>query len=227
MDGAFYRLDSKYYGGKLMKGIIFDLDGVIISTDKLHYKAWKKIADKLNIAFDEKINNRLRGVSRMDSLEIILEGYQGSALNKEEKEALADEKNACYVELLGTLHPDQMDPDVTDTLQYLREKGLKLAIGSSSKNTKYILHQLEIENLFDAVSDGTNITKSKPDPEVFIKAASFLELPEEECIVVEDAVAGIDAARSGHMRSVGIGDAYFYNQADYHIKTFSELKNLF
>lgn len=210
-----------------MKGIIFDLDGVIISTDKLHYKAWKKIADKLNIAFDEKINNRLRGVSRMDSLEIILEGYQGSALNKEEKEALADEKNACYVELLGTLYPDQMDPDVTDTLQYLREKGLKLAIGSSSKNTKYILHQLEIENLFDAVSDGTNITKSKPDPEVFIKAASFLELPEEECIVVEDAVAGIDAARSGHMRSVGIGDAYFYNQADYHIKTFSELKNLF
>lgn len=210
-----------------MKGIIFDLDGVIISTDKLHYKAWKKIADKLNIAFDEKINNRLRGVSRMDSLEIILEGYQGSALNKEEKEALADEKNACYVELLGTLHPDQMDPDVTDTLRYLREKGLKLAIGSSSKNTKYILHQLEIENLFDAVSDGTNITKSKPDPEVFIKAASFLELPEEECIVVEDAVAGIDAARSGHMRSVGIGDAYFYNQADYHIKTFSELKNLF
>ncbi len=227
MDGAFYRLDSKYYGGKLMKGIIFDLDGVIISTDKLHYKAWKKIADKLNIAFDEKINNRLRGVSRMDSLEIILEGYQGPALNKEEKEALADEKNACYVELLGTLHPDQMNPDVTDTLRYLREKGLKLAIGSSSKNTKYILHQLEIENLFDAVSDGTNITKSKPDPEVFIKAASFLELPEEECIVVEDAVAGIDAARSGHMRSVGIGDAYFYNQADYHIKTFSELKNLF
>ncbi|GFI04156.1 MAG: beta-phosphoglucomutase [Lachnospiraceae bacterium] len=210
-----------------MKGIIFDLDGVIISTDKLHYKAWKKIADKLNIAFDEKINNRLRGVSRMDSLEIILEGYQGPALNKEEKEALADEKNACYVELLGTLHPDQMNPDVTDTLRYLREKGLKLAIGSSSKNTKYILHQLEIENLFDAVSDGTNITKSKPDPEVFIKAASFLELPEEECIVVEDAVAGIDAARSGHMRSVGIGDAYFYNQADYHIKTFSELKNLF
>lgn len=227
MDGAFYRLDSKYYGGKLMKGIIFDLDGVIISTDKLHYKAWKKIADKLNIAFDEKINNRLRGVSRMDSLEIILEGYQGSALNKEEKEALADEKNACYVELLGTLHPDQMDPEVTDTLRYLREKGLKLAIGSSSKNTKYILHQLEIENLFDAVSDGTNISKSKPDPEVFIKAAAFLELPEEECIVVEDAVAGIDAARSGHMRSVGIGDAYFYNQADYHIKTFSELKNLF
>ena len=210
-----------------MKGIIFDLDGVIISTDKLHYKAWKKIADKLNIAFDEKINNRLRGVSRMDSLEIILEGYQGSALNKEEKEALADEKNACYVELLGTLHPDQMDPEVTDTLRYLREKGLKLAIGSSSKNTKYILHQLEIENLFDAVSDGTNISKSKPDPEVFIKAAAFLELPEEECIVVEDAVAGIDAARSGHMRSVGIGDAYFYNQADYHIKTFSELKNLF
>ena len=210
-----------------MKGIIFDLDGVIISTDKLHYKAWKKIADKLNIAFDEKINNRLRGVSRMDSLEIILEGYQGSALNKEEKEALANEKNACYVELLGTLHPDQMDPEVTDTLRYLREKGLKLAIGSSSKNTKYILHQLEIENLFDAVSDGTNISKSKPDPEVFIKAAAFLELPEEECIVVEDAVAGIDAARSGHMRSVGIGDAYFYNQADYHIKTFSELKNLF
>ncbi len=210
-----------------MKGIIFDLDGVIISTDKLHYKAWKKIADKLNIAFDETINNRLRGVSRMDSLEIILEGYQGPALNKEEKEALADEKNACYVELLGTLHPDQMDPEVTDTLRYLREKGLKLAIGSSSKNTKYILHQLEIENLFDAVSDGTNISKSKPDPEVFIKAAAFLELPEEECIVVEDAVAGIDAARSGHMRSVGIGDAYFYNQADYHIKTFSELKNLF
>lgn len=210
-----------------MKGIIFDLDGVIISTDKLHYKAWKKIADKLNIAFDETINNRLRGVSRMDSLEIILEGYQGPALNKEEKEALADEKNACYVELLGTLHPDQMDPEVTDTLRYLREKGLKLAIGSSSKNTKYILHQLEIENLFDAVSDGTNISKSKPDPEVFIKAAAFLELPEEECIVVEDAVAGIDAARSGHMRSVGIGDAYFYNQADYHIKTFGELKNFF
>jgi beta-phosphoglucomutase len=208
-----------------MKAFIFDLDGVIVFTDQFHYKAWKKMADRMGIYFDEEINNRLRGVSRMDSLEIILERYDGT-LNTEEKEALAQEKNNVYCELIETMTPVDVTTEVRETLTELRNRGYKLAIGSSSKNAKFILERVALIEHFDAISDGTNITRSKPDPEVFLKAAEFLGIQSEECIVVEDALAGIDGAKDGAMKAVGIGDAYSYERTDYPIKSFAELLNI-
>jgi beta-phosphoglucomutase len=205
------------------KGFIFDLDGVIVFTDKFHYQAWKKMADGMGIYFDETINNRLRGVSRADSLEIILERYEGEPLSDEKKEALMEEKNNTYRELLSTMTPADVSDQVRDTLKALREAGAKLAIGSSSKNTKYILERVNLTDAFDAISDGTNITHSKPHPEVFVKAGEFLGLAPEECVVVEDAYAGIDAAKAAGMAAVGIGDASGYDRADYRIRDFSEL----
>ena len=155
-----------------MKGFIFDLDGVIVSTDGLHSLAWKKMADQEGIYFDEQINNRLRGVSRMASLEIVLE-RSTKVYTDEEKQALAIYKNDIYKELLKSLTPADILPGVADTLNELRARGYKLAIGSSSRNTPAILKYIGLEGFFDAVSDGNNITNSKPDPEVFIKGALF------------------------------------------------------
>ena len=185
-----------------IKGLIFDLDGVLVFTDKFHYQAWKTMADELGVYFDETINHRLRGVSRMDSLEIILERYEGPDLSLREKEKLAEKKNEIYRTLLESMTPDDVTKEVRDTLTKLREKGYKLAIGSSSKNAKFILEKVELKDAFDAISDGNNITKSKPDPEVFLKAAEYLGLPPKACMVVEDAEAGIEAAKKGwHVRS--------------------------
>ena len=187
------------------KAVIFDLDGVICSTDEYHYKAWKKLADKMNISFDRKVNERLRGVSRMESLEIILKNYHGNMLSREEKDKLTEEKNQIYRESLSNMSEKDLSSEVKETLDLLHNMGLKLAIGSSSKNTKYILKQIGLESFFDAISDGTNIKKSKPDPEVFLKAAEFIHENPENCLVVEDAEAGIDAAIAGHFDSAGIG----------------------
>lgn len=205
-----------------MKAIIFDLDGVICFTDKYHYKAWKQLADKYGIYFDEEINNRLRGVSRMDSLEIILEKADRK-YSTEEKEKMAEEKNAAYVKLLKEMTPADLSNEVSDTLNELRSRGYKLAIGSSSKNTKLILSQLGLENYFDAISDGTCITKSKPDPEVFLKAAEFLRKSPSECLIVEDATAGIDAAISGGFKSAGLGEAAEHPLVTFPLKTFKDL----
>lgn len=210
-----------------IKGLIFDLDGVIVFTDHYHYLAWKMIADEMGIYFDETINNRLRGVSRMESLEIILENYHGAPLSDEEKAALAEKKNNFYRKLLQEMSPASLAPEVKTTLQILRERGFKLAIGSSSKNAKTILAHVQLTEAFDAISDGTNITRSKPDPEVFQKAAQFLGLDAENCAVIEDAFAGIDAACAAGMVSVGIGDASGYGRATYHIQKFNELLNIF
>ncbi len=206
-----------------VKGLIFDLDGVIVFTDKYHYQAWKKMADEMGIYFDEEINNRLRGVSRMESLEIILERYEGAPLFEEDKQKMAEEKNNTYRELLKTMTPADVTQEVRDTLKELRNKGYKLAIGSSSKNAKFILEKVELLEAFDAISDGNNITNSKPDPEVFIKASEYIGEKPEECIVVEDAYAGIDAAKSGGMLAAAIGDATSYDKADFVLKTFSDL----
>ena len=208
-----------------MKAVIFDLDGVICFTDKYHYQAWKALADQLGIYFDEQINNRLRGVSRMASLDIILERAQ-RAYSQEEKEAFASEKNALYVELLQQMSPADLSGEVKETLDALRAAGYKLAIGSSSKNTKLILSRLGLGDFFDAISDGTNITHSKPDPEVFLKAAEMLSLPPEECLVVEDAKAGIQAAYAGGFRSAGIGEAAEHLNCTYPIQHFSDLKKI-
>lgn len=204
------------------KGIIFDLDGVIVFTDKFHYLAWKSVADELGIYFDEKINNRLRGVSRMESLEIILENGDVELTDKEKIE-IADKKNKLYREYLSRMTPSDVSDEVRDTLTELRQRGYRLAIGSSSKNAKYILERVALTDYFDAISDGTNITKSKPDPEVFLKAAEFLKLKGDECAVCEDAFAGIDAAKSAGMKAVAIGDATSYEKADIKLGTFKDL----
>lgn len=205
------------------KGIIFDLDGVIVFTDKFHYQAWKVIADEMGIYFDEQINHRLRGVSRMDSLDIILERYEGAPLSQEEKNALAEKKNNIYRDLLQTMSPADVSDEVRSTLVELRNRGVKIALGSSSKNAKFILEKVELIQLFDEISDGTNITKSKPDPEVFSMAVQFLGLEPQECLVVEDADAGIEAAVAGGMHPVGIGEAAANEKAEYKLNSFADL----
>lgn len=205
-----------------MKTFIFDLDGVLVFTDKLHYLAWKKMADRLGVYFDEEINNRLRGISRMASLDIILE-KSTRKYSEEEKQDLAEEKNNSYRELLKTMTPQEVQPQVRRTLEELRRRGHKLAIGSSSRNTKFILRQTALLDLFDAISDGTNIVNSKPAPEVFLKAAAFVGDAPQNCIVVEDAIAGIDAARAGGMLAAGIGEAELYEKTDYPLKSFEDI----
>ena len=204
------------------QGVIFDLDGVICSTDHYHYLAWKALADRLGAYFDEEINNRLRGVSRMTSLEIVLERYDGT-LTQEEKEAAAEEKNNRYRELLKNMSPADLSAEVKETLDALRAKGLLLGIGSSSKNTRFILGQIGLGDYFDKISDGTNITRSKPDPEVFLKAAEYLGLAPKDCLVVEDAVAGIQAAIAAGMDSAAVGDAAKSDLATYRLRSFRDL----
>lgn len=205
------------------KAVIFDLDGVICFTDHYHYLAWKALADSLGIPFDEKKNDRLRGVSRMASLEIVLEAYDGPELTQEEKSALADRKNALYRKYLQSMTTADLTDEVRDTLNALREKGLKLAVGSSSKNTPLILERIGLAGFFDAVSDGNNITRSKPDPQVFTMAAEMLGLTPEQCLVVEDAEAGIQAAAAGGFHSAGLGPAAETGMATYSLHNFSDL----
>ena len=204
------------------EGIIFDLDGVICTTDHYHYLAWKTLADRLGIPFDETDNNRLRGVSRMASLEIILE-KSSKAYTQAEKEALADEKNAVYRQLLHRITTADLSPEVSSTLNRLRAQGCKLAIGSASKNTPFILERLGLGSYFDAVADGNCVTRSKPDPEVFLKAADMLGLPPAVCLVVEDAHAGVEAAVTGGFACAAMGDAKDDPRAAYHLRSFSEL----
>lgn len=208
---------------KDIKGIIFDLDGVIVSTDYYHYLAWKQLADEIGAYFDEKINNRLRGVSRMESLNIILENYLKDDLTENIKVELCERKNSYYKKLLEKMSSDDVDGDVVYTLDELHKRAYKLAIGSSSKNAKFILEKIGLLNKFDAISDGTNIINSKPDPEVFLKASVFLDLPRKECMVVEDAKAGIDAAKNGGMLACGINEAANYEKTDYKLNKLSDL----
>lgn len=204
------------------RGIIFDLDVVICFTDKYHYQAWKEMADGIGVYFDEQINNRLRGVSRMASLDIILERSERQ-YTQEEKEALAARKNELYQKLLHQMTPDGLSKEVKDTMDALRAGGAKLSIGSSSKNTKLILKQIGLDGYFDAVSDGTNITRSKPDPEVFLKAAEYLHMQPSECLVVEDAAAGVEAAAAGGFDSAGLLEAAAHPKATYRLKAFGDL----
>ncbi len=207
-------------------GVIFDLDGVICFTDHYHYLAWKALADSLGIDFDESKNDRLRGVSRMESLEIVLEGYHGAPLSDAEKTALANRKNALYRQSLQTMSPKDLSDEVRDTLNELRTRGLKLAIGSSSKNTPLILERIGLAGFFDAVSDGNNITRSKPDPQVFTMAAEMLCLPAEKCLVVEDALAGLQAAAAGGFASAGLGPAAQSGKATYSLHSFRDLLDI-
>lgn len=200
-----------------IEAVIFDLDGVIVSTDECHYRAWKKTADEEGIYFDRKINDRLRGVSRMDSLEIVLERAE-RLYNDEEKVELAERKNNYYKEYIKKLTKDDILNGVNENLAELKAKGIKVAIGSSSKNTPDILKYIGLDNYFDAVSDGNNITKSKPDPEVFLKAADMLGVPYEKCLVVEDADSGIEAGKRAGMYTLAVNSA---KGADYSLADLS------
>lgn len=203
--------------------VIFDLDGVICFSDKYHYQAWKSLADQLGIYFDEQINHRLRGVSRIDSLDIILK-QANRRFTEKEKQILAEEKNALYRKLLMKMGPDDISKDAQNTLVELRRRGYKLAIGSSSKNTPLILDRLGIQSFFDAVADGNEILHSKPNPEVFLLAAKKLQVKPENCVVVEDAKAGIVAAKAAGMSAVSLyGDARNCNLEDYNLDTLQNL----
>ena len=208
-----------------IRAIIFDLDGVICSTDRYHYLAWKALADRLDIPFDEQKNKLLRGVSRMESLEIIL-GDRSSHFSEQEKWELAEEKNRIYREYLQTMRPSDLPEDTRYALQTLRKRGYLLAIGSSSKNTRQILAQLGLEHFFDAVADGTQITRSKPDPEVFFLAASLLGISPEQAIVIEDAESGVQAAETGHFRVIGIRSRENDPNSDITIKKLSDLTEI-
>lgn len=203
--------------------IIFDLDGVICFTDHYHYLAWKALADEIGAKFDESNGDRIRGVSRMESLEIVLEGYNGPAFSQEEKVAMATKKNDLYRSYLMTMTTADLSEEVKDTLNALRSKGLKLAIGSSSKNTPLILDRIGLGTFFDAISDGNNISRSKPDPQVFLMAAEMLKLDPKNCLVVEDAEAGIQAAISGGFDSAALGPAALCGKATYNMKSFKDL----
>lgn len=205
-----------------IKAIIFDLDGVICHTDEYHYQAWKAMADSMGIPFDRQVNNRLRGVSRMASLDIILEQCKDE-LSQAEKEALAEQKNELYKKSLKKMSPADLSEEVKTTLDALRERGYRLAIGSSSKNARFILQQLGLGSFFDAVSDGNNITHSKPDPEVFVKAAQMLCIPAQDCLVVEDAVSGAIAGKRGGMKVACVGDASTEMAGDYNLSSFAQL----
>lgn len=205
-----------------MKAILFDLDGVIVSTDEQHYVAWKALADRLGIPFSREINNRFRGVSRMACMDI-LEQIGGKHYTREEKEAYAAWKNDFYRNLLGQMSPKDLKPEVKSTLDRLRARGMRMAIGSSSKNAKFILERIGLADFFDAVSDGTNILRSKPAPEVFLNAAEYLGLEPAQCLVVEDAVSGVDAAHAAGMKAAAVGDAAAKCYGDYNLAHFSEL----
>lgn len=210
-----------------LNAVIFDLDGVICFTDEFHYKAWKKVALKLGIPFDRTVNNRLRGVSRMESLEIILEEYKGPVLSQTQKNELAEEKNEIYRSYLTSMTPQDLPEKTKRTLEELKAKNIRMAIGSSSKNTPVILKQIGLEGFFEAVSDGNNITKSKPDPEVFLKAAEMLGVSPSECLVVEDALAGVEAGKAAGMTVACVGDASEKNAGGYNFKDISEILKLF
>lgn len=196
-----------------LKAIIFDLDGVICSTDEYHYQAWKSLADELCIYFDREINKRLRGVSRMDSLEIILERSE-KHYTPDEKLELAAVKNGRYVELLQNLSPSEILAGIPDLLAECRAHGIKTALASASKNAPFIIHKLSLENKFDYIADAASIEKSKPAPDIFLAAAAGLGIEPEHCIGIEDAKAGIEAIHAAGMKAVGIGNADTLGEAD-------------
>jgi len=209
----------------MIKAVIFDLDGVIVSTDSFHYQAWKHIADKESIEFNESVNNRLRGVSRMESLDIILESAH-KKYKEMDKIRLAKEKNAVYIDLLTSLTSENILPGVVELISLLKANNIRIGVGSSSRNCKKILTLIGLHETFDVVIDGNDISRSKPDPEVFEKVARKFDVEPGECLVIEDAVAGIDAAVNAGMMSFAIGDAKKSPNATYKGNSVIEITRL-
>ncbi|MCY6355826.1 beta-phosphoglucomutase [Clostridium sp. ZS2-4] len=202
-----------------IKACIFDLDGVIVDTAKYHYLAWKRLANELGFDFSEEDNERLKGVSRMDSLEILLE-IGNKNFDEETKKQLAEKKNSWYVEYISKMTEDEILPGVREFLTLLREAGIKISLGSVSKNSMKILNSINLVSYFDAIIDGTKITKAKPDPEVFLKGAQELNVEPKDCVVFEDAAAGIDGAINAGMYSIGVGSPEILHKANKVIGSF-------
>lgn len=197
----------------MIKAFLFDLDGVLVDTAVFHYQAWRRMANSLGFDFTHEFNETLKGVSRMDSLDRIL-ALGGVALTDERKLELAAEKNQWYLDLVNEMTSDDILPGVNAFLDQTKRAGMKIALGSVSKNAPLILERVGLSNSFDAIIDGSKITHSKPDPEVFLKGAAELNVLPEECIVFEDAVAGVEAAKRGGMFALGIGSPDVLTEAD-------------
>lgn len=197
----------------MIQACIFDLDGVIVDTAVYHYQAWKRLANELGFDFTEAQNERLKGISRMRSLELILE-WGGIHKTNAEQQELATRKNEWYVEMINQMTPREILPGAKEFLEEVRSAGLKTALGSASKNSSTILERTGLLPLFDAIVDGNTVTASKPDPEVFLKGAAALGIAPEHCVVFEDAIAGIEAARAAGMKAVGIGERETLTAAD-------------
>jgi beta-phosphoglucomutase len=203
----------------IIKACLFDLDGVVVDTAKYHYLAWKELADELGFEFSELHNERLKGVSRMQSLKILLEvGNMSHMFSDKEKLEMAEKKNARYVEFIKKITPEEILPGAKEFILEVRSRGIKTAIGSASKNAPFILDGLKITELFDAIVDGNIVSSAKPNPEIFLKGAEMTDTPAANCVVFEDAEAGIEAAINAGMRSVGIGDPLILGKADVVVK---------
>ena len=207
----------------MIKGLIFDLDGVIISTVRYHYSAWKKIADELNLKFSLADNELLKGVSRTRSFEIILD-LNNVSMTPDEIQKWCDKKNGYYQEFISEITKDDLLPGVYEFITDAKRQNYKIALGSASRNSRQILKLSNIENLFDAIVDGNMVSSAKPDPEVFLKSAELLGLNPGECLVFEDSAAGIMAARNGEMSAVGVGNYEVKELADYFIPEFNNIE---
>jgi len=206
-----------------IEACIFDLDGVIVDTAKYHYWAWKKLASELHFEFTEKQNEKLKGVSRMDSLEILLK-FGNLNLSNEEKIRLAEKKNNWYVEFISNIKSDDILPGAKEFLQIVKNKEIKTALGSVSKNAMTILNKLGLTEYFDSIIDGNKVAHAKPNPEVFLLGAKELNVLPKNCVVFEDAEAGIKAAKNARMYSIGIGNSEILSGANFVINSLEKMK---
>ncbi|WP_235292561.1 beta-phosphoglucomutase [Portibacter lacus] len=205
-----------------IKAVIFDLDGVIVDTAKYHYLAWKSLADQLGIPFSERENENLKGISRMDSLNFILSLGDVQYMSQDDKMKLAISKNLHYLELITDLNREDILPGTLEWIQECKDNNIKIALGSASKNARRILESLDLIDQFDVIIDGTNTTKTKPDPQVFELAAKGLGVKASESVVIEDAYKGLEAAKNGGFYSIGIGDPEILNIADINLRSLSD-----
>lgn len=217
-------------GRELPLACIFDLDGVIVDTATYHYEAWKRLANSLGFDFTHEQNEQLKGISRMDSLDLVL-GWGKTQKSPDEKIQLAQQKNAWYLELIGQMKADEILPGVRQFIEELKAAGVRIALGSASKNSAEILERTGISDFFDVIVDGNSVSRSKPDPEVFSRGAELLGLAPENCVVIEDAAAGVEAAHRAGMKVIGIGDPQVLKNADLVIPgtqklNIDDLKNL-
>ena len=208
------------------KGFIFDLDGVIVDTAKYHFLAWQKLAKSIGIDFSHEQNEQLKGVSRVKSLEKIL-AWGNKTISEDKFNALMASKNDDYLSFIAKMNHDEILPDVPKVLNYLKEQDQPISLGSASKNARQILEKVDLLKQFDAIVDGNDVSKAKPDPEVFLIAAKALNIKPEDCIVFEDSVAGVQAANTANMISIGIGEKSVLHEADYVFSDFTEIDTAF